>query len=420
MSNAMGSSAKVPAPDPLPQEAEEIRRQEGLSLQQMSGLLSEGQAQSKETREILGGISGLYSPIVKATEESRVRKFDDAKIGGWVDQIQKNPFTRIDEIVDPGALETLQKAGVDTSRSWEAHGKNRGDVITKVQNLNTLEDVTPATSTTEMQLNQGALADLRSKYQSNIDYESQIGEAARGDILDWINREPTEYEKAQGEIGLLQSQRQLAALKGEGPISEATRQRKAEEFNLLKENLARSGNEIQGDTPENAVGLSTAGNEALGEFNRTWGLREDTERRGELSQGEAATLARYGVSSDMGARDLGMTSGFASQYTPGATQMGLLSGMPNSASFAGQYGNMSGMYGNALSSYLQQQGMNYQSAYDNAALKSQDQAAMWGLLGTLGGSALGGWAGNWGKAAGAAANSATKKPDPYTYETTYH
>jgi len=102
-------------------------------------------------------------------------------------------------------------------------------------------------------------------------------------------------DKANREIALAKAERQKLALEGKIPISTGTSLRKQEQFSLLKEGASRMGHTIEGDAPESAVSDSTAGSQLLGEFNRTWGLLEDAERRGEISEGGASFLNSYGA-----------------------------------------------------------------------------------------------------------------------------
>src|SRR3990167_2784936 len=231
--------------------------------------------------------------------------------------------------------------------------------------------------------------------QKILEYEGALKTGAQKDVLDWLNREPTEYERAQQEIGLLQSQRQLKALKGELPLSNALRKQKQDEFNAVKENAARKGNIIEGSTPETAIGRSTAANEALGKFNTRWGMREDLERRGEISSGEALNLSRYGLTSDMTSRDIGTTMGIGAGFTPGTSQREYM----NSANQYSQmgllpsYSQFLGSANTLTQPYTQQRAWQYLGGLRAQQQQSEelmaDRAGIWGLAGNMTGMAGG-------------------------------
>ncbi len=425
----MGSkNAKIPDPPPLPAEVSNFMGAQGLSLQQMSNLLSEGQIGLEETQKILKGASGLYktenytNPEVRKTswvkDPNKTTIIHNKLLDAGTNGNSSLYGATARQIIDnPALLKDLQARGLDPDAPLTKYRGNGARIfvehVTDNQNIENAPGlygwgteqtsvVTPAESGTRQVLDEGAYKKWKDAIGENVAFENEIGTQARQGIVDWLNREPTEYEKQQEEIGLLQSERQLKALKGELPLSSASQQQKLQEFNLLRENAARSGNIIQGDTPESAIGLSSSANEAVEAFNSKWGLVEEAEKRGELTSGEAATLSRYGLTSDIGARDLNTSIGLSSQYTPGSTQMGLLGSINNYSptSLLSGYGALNSGYSNAMSPYMSQYQMGYNALVGNAGLRSQNQAAGYGLLGTAGGMGLG--SGNpWGMGIGA-------------------
>lgn len=95
-----------------------------------------------------------------------------------------------------------------------------------------------------------------------------------------------------GDITNLEQQRYLAALRGEGDLTEADKQRRVDEFNQLKESLSRRGIRVDGDTPETATANSTAGVRALSEFNKRYSLIRDEQQRAERASGASLDFAR--------------------------------------------------------------------------------------------------------------------------------
>lgn len=167
------------------------------------------------------------------------------------------------------------------------------------------------------------------------------------------------YQAQSDQISSLQNDRLLKALNGTLPVSEQTLQQKAQDFNTLKENLARKGNTITGAAPEGAVGNSSAAAANLGEFNRTYALLQDQERRGVLAQ------SQQGASPS--SIPLGYAAG-ASQYSPASLIPGYQSAVQG--------------YGLAAQPYADQRAANYQNTVQNAQISLQRQAGTNQLIGT--------------------------------------
>jgi len=105
-------------------------------------------------------------------------------------------------------------------------------------------------------------------------------------------------------------ERQRAAIAGETPISEALKQSKETGFQGLQETASRRGQPIVGSTPESAFGLSTVAARNLGEFNRTFGLREDVERRHEIETGSQNIAQGFGILSGMDTNKINRLTSF--------------------------------------------------------------------------------------------------------------
>lgn len=165
----------------------------------------------------------------------------------------------------------------------------------------------------------------------------------------------------QTELNQLNMDRYERALKGTLPVSEGLTQQKADDFKLLKENAARRGINISGETPETATSDSTSGAALLGNFNKTYGLRVDAERNAQLSNNSNSTLSLLGASQDAGPASL------------------LNSGM-----------NLANSYSNAASPYKDQRMLQYQSDVNQYNYDQQGKAGTMGAIGTIGGGVLGG------------------------------
>lgn len=187
-------------------------------------------------------------------------------------------------------------------------------------------------------------------YNVGADGKLTLNESMVGRQQDLVKAQLDRYEKA---------------LAGMLPVSEGTLQRKADEFKLLKENAARRGINIAGDTIDTATSDSTAGVGLLGQFKRSYGLIEDAERRGELAGS--------------------VNSGLGILSSAGGTNPGLVNA-----------------YGSLAAPYANQRMLEYESAVNNFNYKKQGQAGLLSGVGAIGGGVIGAFAGGpYGALAGA-------------------
>lgn len=168
----------------------------------------------------------------------------------------------------------------------------------------------------------------------------------------------------QTELNKLNMERYERALRGTLPVSEGLTQKQADDFKLLKENAARRGINISGETPETATSDSTAGAALLGNFNKTYGLLADSERQAQLSGNTNTTLSLLGGS---------QASGPASLLGAGAS--------------------VANSYGNAAQPYANQRALEYQSAINQWNYDQQGKAGLSSGLGMVAGGLLGAYLG---------------------------
>lgn len=321
-----GGDVNIPPPPGMsPEERQLLRQQTGL-LGQQSDILSNATAQQTEMQNLIRELSGLYrrteTPIEVSVRPELVSKL--SQLGkGTLSSMSGDP--QIQALIDAG------------------HGPGqRGEDI-----LNDLLRTRPE------RLMEMGVATRKGGTSYELDQEA----------LGSLKKRMSEQQSKQDEISGLQTDRYLKALKGELPVSQGTLQRKEKEFNLLREAAARRGNVIEGDSAEGGFGLSSAAAQNLGEFNRTYKLIEDAERRGELAAGGPGG----------GPAALGTLAG-SFGYSP--------------ASLLPSYGGTAAGYGSAVQPFAQQRNLQYQGQLQNAALQMQGQGALAGLLGSGGGAAL--------------------------------
>lgn len=213
--------------------------------------------------------------------------------------------------------------------------------------------------------------------------------------LDTLNSDDYKaYQKSQQDlaaqqtqIALLQGERTKRALDGTLPVSQGTVQRKANDFQMLKESMAKSGNAIIGDDPGSAYSLSSPGAQALKDFNTRYGVVEDQERQGALDTGTSSYLQAVGLSGTTGqnavntAGQLSAPQGFAAT----STSLTQPSPVPNNLPLIQSYGS-------AMNPYLQQQQLDNSNQQFNAQTANANKAGWLSLAGVGAGMAGGAYA----------------------------
>ena len=174
-----------------------------------------------------------------------------------------------------------------------------------------------------------------------------------------VDPETGEYRRtAPDELTQLLEAKALAAAKGELPLSSLVTQQLADQERVLEENLSRRLGPNWRET--------TPGIQALSEFQQRKGILTDELQRGETS---AST-------SLLGSRE-GLVSGLGGQFTSNVT--GAFSGL----------GTTAGQFGGLLQPYQNQRAMEFQAAQATAQNKASRDAALMGMIGTIGGVATG-------------------------------
>jgi len=162
----------------------------------------------------------------------------------------------------------------------------------------------------------------------------------------------TPTERLSQEALTLTQQRQIAALKGELPVSPALEADIASQEKTLREGLSRSlGTGWETTTP---------GIQALSEFQKRSGLLREEARRGEIAGGTGLVLSQMGYrTAEEEAQRAGYT-GFGQRLFP-----------------------TFGAYGQAMQPYQYQRGMELQARIATAQAEAQEQAGLYGGLGSL-------------------------------------
>lgn len=192
-------------------------------------------------------------------------------------------------------------AGDYEPRQLDTEKEYFGDVATYEAALASVPDPTPE----EIEITGMQLSLARRGIQAGKDLETEImrGFGVKRDINTGMYRKLNEEEYLAGlneaqrgiyELQMMDIERSKRAMRGE-IVSEALRQQKDREYDLLKEKLARAGHRIEGDAPGTAIATSTAGAQNLGVFNERYALAEDAERSRQINEGTGRILGRQGM-----------------------------------------------------------------------------------------------------------------------------
>lgn len=188
-----------------------------------------------------------------------------------------------------------------------------------------------------------------------------------------LSPEELEAQRTPGEqrafdITRESQERQLAALKGELPVSPALEAELEQQQTQLRENLSRRlGGGFE---------TTTAGIQSLGEFQKRTGLLREEARRGQISSGQGILQSRL-----------------AGQLGQQGAQFGQLQGIGQ-----GSLGLLGGL-GQAQQGFQFDRNLQFQAAQQTAANRA-------GVIGSIFGAA--------GTGAGLAAGGFFSKPDPST------
>lgn len=249
---------------------------------------------------------------------------------------------------------------------------------------------------TAQRLNKQIIEGQLSMQEAQQEYQNkqlQLAQEAQQSLSDYLNQEPSAYQKRLEEVGLLQADRIEKALKGELPVSSATTQAYQEDKKQMAESLSRrlgSGWET-----------STPGIQSMNDLEQKWEVIKDQERRGEIASGMGSLYQGIGLSSALGGQNYNQLMGLSS-YSP----TGLLSSNYNTqglyanpytgmSGISGGYSGLAGQYSSALQPYQYYSGLMNQANIVNAQSSAQAQSGLFGglgsMFGTIGGIAMNKW-----------------------------
>src|SRR3990167_6958284 len=362
-SNMCGSSGSFPQPPARTEEENSITREQLSLLQQQQKDLTEQRRQNVEFQNLSKDMSGLYDRKLVKKGEAAGKKietvFNKSAINNYRNAINKykNAPERIagapESEIPTWVKEKLSQNGYDINRSMDEHNQTKGGRSNPKDPARIFD-----TAIQDIEKDKSQWGGYGLETTQEVDspatmdeYESILNEEKMKDYRDKLSkREQMAFDQEQLAYDYSKKM-----------------------YGLLDLSTQRQ---------EKALGRGTAGNEALGEFTRRWGLVEDTERRGEITSGGQMALAQYGATSDVANRRIGTGAdagpGYAfnaGNYGPGAT--------------IGGYGSLVSGYGNIGATYAGQRQFEYGGLLQNYQEQQQNQAGMYQLYGQAAGAGLG-------------------------------
>lgn len=247
-------------------------------------------------------------------------------------------------------------------------------------------------------LDQKALADLKTRTQGQLTQAQGVGSSALGYLQNYFGSGGGAGTGTAGTgtgagavpgVAEAQAQAYTTALTGTGAVNAATTQQQQRDFIALKDSLAQRGIMVNGDDVAHATSDSTAGQRAIQLLQQNVAAQNSSERLGYISTlgGQVAgTVGAAGAAAGMGTAATNTSLGYVNNAaTTSATTMApLLSNyQQNLAQYYQPYQTQQlGPYQNALD----QANMNYTAGL-NQYNAFQNQLMGWGQIAAQGATA---------------------------------
>jgi hypothetical protein len=369
---SMGGSS-VPNPPPISAEEKQILQTANDLLKQQGIQLSESDIQNKEIYNLVKDLSGLYTSVdVPASTKAGNLSYtpDAGAMKSFTDTVRWNPGGGSQTIAEKKRGDLLTSL---VAKDPSLKGLTLQQVYDKVvadpayafklgyaTQTGNPEEIVPGRK--EMQLNPEAVNSLKGRLQSAQADQERISSLERANYEEAL--------KGGGVISEAQRTAYLNAINGEGPVSEGSRIRTEKDFAVLKENLARMGSQVVGDTPTTAVSNSTAGVANVGEFARTTKAAQDAERLNYIGLLNGSVVPNAGPNvNGMPSQALQLLTS-AGGYAPGVN--------------AGGYGNMAQGYMGLMQPYANQRSAQYGADMQGAMNKAGNMSGLFNLAANAG------------------------------------
>ena len=183
------------------------------------------------------------------------------------------------------------------------------------------------------------------------------------------------------------------ALTGNIPPNQMMAQQKTEAWNQMVQNAAQQGIRISGNRPQSAVSQSTAGNQQIADFNKSWAAQEQNYNLGQQQLGLQAQQAGNAQANTQYQNTLGGYNTLSGMNTniqqPYAAQtQGQYQQATNQSTDNANIANQNAM--NAYQQQLQQLGLNYNTQLAGYQNSMGMASGIGSLAGTVGGAMIGG------------------------------
>lgn len=343
-----GGNASVP---PMPGPTAEETALEKAQLEAYNTYMQSSKdqmAQNKEMSDVYKQTSGLYKPVDVTTGDSYKWSVDSGKVEGLKSALKANVQASIGSIVGDNVAQDLQRRGIDTSKSVQSLYGTNSDVFGAIDSM-AKDNAGDPNALQYYGIGQSAL-----DKKGGTSTEWQLNK----DAVDAYAAKQKALQDQQDRISSLELDRYEKALSGQLPVSSATLQEEGRGFSAAKEALTSRGANITGDSWQTATGSDSASIENLNRLRQTYQVSNEAEQQGILN-------------SMQGYRNAASTTDYLSQatgaYGPGAGSAAI--------------GNGVSLASSAMQPYYNQRMMGYNTQVTNAQLQSQQQAAIYGLIG---------------------------------------
>lgn len=342
-----GDVSVPPMPGPTAEEtALEKAQLEAYNMYMQSS--KDQMSQNKEMSDVYKQTSGLYKPVDVTTGDSYKWTVDQNKVNALKGAVSGADILKgtIRSIVGDKISEDLGRRGIDPDRNIMTYGT---DKINRTLDEMARDNAGDPNALQYYGIGQSALdkkGGTSTEWQ--LDKEAVNTYAAKQKAL----------QDQQDRISSLELDRYEKALSGQLPVSSATLQEEDRGFKAAKEALTSRGADITGDSWQTATGSDSASIENLNRLRQTYQVSNQAEQQGILN-------------SMQGYRNAASTTDYLSQasgaYGPGAGGAAV--------------GNGVSLASTAMQPYYNQRMMGYNTQVTNAQLQSQQQAAIYGLIG---------------------------------------
>lgn len=248
-------------------------------------------------------------------------------------------------------------------------------------------------------LNNTAVDSLQSRISQYQRQSDKLSQQSYNQLNQTFQQSP--LSQASDQIGLAEAERLKNALSGNYTASSGLLNQEQKDYEKLREAAGQRGIKLEGNDLFTATSQSTAGNQLLADLRKNAESRRDSEKNTIISQATDANLNRLGLG--MNQQNQTFNQANTLRTNPAAQTLGFLdsANQVGPQSLLSSYGNLASGYSSAMAPLTNNRLYNNQLSNANITANygrnlagyqnsQNQQAALYGTLGTIGGYALGG------------------------------